>query len=1680
MNRIYKIVWSKAKNAYVVTSELAKNHTKSASGKAVKTALAAAVGMGVLMGGYTANAADTTTGSGSGVAYGTGSNAPKAENVAIGKDATISYSGGVGMPSTGDIVIGNKAKTNNYIDQGGGIAIGSNSFVENMVGGLERSFDFNQAGYNTLPFIGTPYGLPKHPDKMVTGVAIGQNTYARSGSVMLGTHNYKGALGDVTVDSADVRSHNLLPFATALGANSYSHGLFSSVTGAYSIISSNYDGNDSSVASKNFGATITGSLNSIESATSSSAYSGVANSIVGTANRTANSNGSLIFGAGNEITNSITNISAPSGNSTSAKDLADKLRASVKSSNSGGATLAIGGGNTADWTQLSQIIGVNNTLKGTSGAISKFNMIDGYKNTVTKAEHVSVIGSENTVENSKSQTVIGDSNKITDRNAGTVSGKQEERTKNVSDLVIGKGNDISGNDTYMKGYESLTVIGNNNKAVNPSSSIVIGDNQKLSAIKESVVIGSMTPEEKADPDIGQKHASVVVGYHAQSGTRDGGGMNVALGHGAKAYGWQETVTGIKSIVEAGSGYDGYLASVYGGLNTVASNKADQNDGMANTVVGTLNKTEGANGALVFGAGNSVTHSFGTAPTDEDGNSMNEHWSDAILGGGQKYAMGEGPLGHDELRKAMGLAMSTGGGSVVTMGNGNTSDYAVHSQIIGSGNILTGTANTPSINNTINGYGNTGRNVERMSMMGTGNNISDGTADVVIGDYHHMDGGKNNVILGSMATEKKTVEKTYTMKDASGNVILEKKYKVMENVPIKSHTANISNAVMLGYNTDVEKDGGVAIGADSIAAIDKGVAGYDPAAGDHANDTTGTWKSTAAAVSVGKAADPTGAAGSPAITRQITNVAAGTQDTDAVNVAQLKAVQAAADASKVHYYSVNDKGYHVGNYNNDGAKGGMALAAGAGAAANGTASTVTGAFSRVDGDGVNGFTNGFQGATSSVYGTFNVVGAKNGVKFDGVANSIVGVANKTENANAALIFGAGNKVTNSYRPVDMASAAPLASALQKAIQQGNTDEMINALGALVKDSGGAVLAIGGANTADYAQLSKLVGVGNKLTGTENKPSAYNMIDGYLNTGKNINYVSVIGSENEVENTDDALVFGNKRKLTGATGSIILGSGNSTITTNVSDAVSIGHNANVKKAGGVALGAGSIASVDKGVEGYDPAGGDHANDTTGTWKSTAAAVSVGKAADPTGAADSVVTRQITNVAAGTQDTDAVNVAQLKNVEAKVAEEAAKHTTVTAGDYVTVTETETNGQKNYTVSGPKMESTDGTVKITDKVENGKKVGYNLSVNTSSLGIEKTEVTAGENVTVTSKKDGNKTTYTINAKDTVVTGGTASYAADGKGTATLTNNDGSTATITGLRDLYTTSAALDGNTLNFTRNDGSTYSVSGIASSQDIKNVTNKVGELGTRVNRVGAGAAALAALHPLDFDPDDKWDFAAGYGNYKDAHAVSVGAFYRPNEDTMFSVGGSFGGGENMVNAGVSLKLGQGNHVSTSKVAMAKEIVDLRDENKDLKKRLDTMEQKMNSILGILDMGKKKDFPDVPENHWAYEYVATLAGNGIIEGYPDGMFGGDRSMTRYEFAAMFYRALKNGAPVDDNMDRAMNEFEPELRQIRLDRIRVDRISGKDNDRNKVERVRVNSEDDKGNNDYRDVYGSHISPKA
>ena len=1405
MNHIYKVIWSRVKNSYVVVSEIAGTARKSGGVRVSKNALAAVLAAFLLTGISVSPVSAALDGVNTFVE-------PGNQNIKIGNDIDLRNN----STKNGAIAIGDHAQIDDYVMQEGSIAIGKNAFVENMWGTQDKIFRF---GMHSTDPSRTDHLLP-------AGIAIGQNTYARSGSLMIGDHKYVGVLGDTTVNSNtdnEKRKLSVLVGATTVGLNSYSAGAFATTTGAYSIMTNAYDGNtNQGFAAQNFGAVINGSFNSIESKTSGSSVSGIANAVVGTANRTHNANGTLVFGAGNEVTNSVDNIADPMSLLTnSPKELAEKLREGIRRNDSGGAVLAVGGGNKADYAYRSQLIGVGNTLEGTAAEKAAYNLLNGYRNTVTKAEHVSVIGSENTVENSKSQTVIGDSNKITDRNAGTVSGKQEERTKNVSDLVIGKGNDISGNDTYMKGYESLTVIGNNNKAVNPSSSIVIGDNQKLSAIKESVVIGSMTPEEKADPDIGQKHASVVVGYHAQSGTRDGGGMNVALGHGAKAYGWQETVTGIKSIVEAGSGYDGYLASVYGGLNTVASNKADQNDGMANTIVGTLNKTEGANGALVFGAGNSVTHSFGTAPTDEDGNSMNEHWSDAILGGGQKYAMGEGPLGHDELRKAMGLAMSTGGGSVVTMGNGNTSDYAVHSQIIGSGNILTGTANTPSINNTINGYGNTGRNVERMSMMGTGNNMSGSTADVVIGDYHHMDGGKNNVILGSMATEKKTVTKTYTMKDASGNVILEKKYKVTENVPIKSHTANISNAVMLGYNTDVEKDGGVAIGADSIASVDKGVAGYDPAAGDHSNDTTGTWKATAAAVSVGKAATPTSAA----VTRQITNVAAGTQDTDAVNVAQLKKVQAAVGAAKVHYYSAKSTKTGAGsNYDNDGAEAEDSIVLGISSSSKGVNSTVLGNNNKL---------------TGVKNGRNNSIVAGQNLEVEGAHNAVFGTDYNNYDHKLTKVFGEQNTVIGVGNLVGYTAEKDPSDPTKWIYTKNSSGSDQNVAVGMTNTANGGSVVVGTSSEAENLGVS--FGHGNKVIGSNSGGGQRGLALG--------NYLTVKGEEavavgtNASATADWAIAMGKNSKAEKET------------------AMAFGYDSHAKVSGGVALGSWSVVDTAAGVSGYDPSTKAASTDTSAAWKSTVGAVSVGDASKG-------ITRQITGVAAGAADTDAVNVAQLKKVEATA---AAAKTNVTAGDNVTVTHdsttntykvsakdtyttggtydaatkkikfTQNDPSKNYEVDVSGLVGSGGTGSLTFAGDTGSAITKN-SGETLQITGGATEVAAANNIGVVSEngKLNLKLAKNIDlgSDGSIKTGDTKmdnkGLAIQGGPSVTKGGIDAGSKKITHVAagEISATSTdAVNGSQLQAVKNDVQN-------NTQNIYNMGKKVGELGTRINKVGAG--------------------------------------------------------------------------------------------------------------------------------------------------------------------------------------------------------------------------------------------------
>lgn len=584
------------------------------------------------------------------------------------------------------------------------------------------------------------------------------------------------------------------------------------------------------------------------------------------------------------------------------------------------------------------------------------------------------------------------------------------------------------------------------------------------------------------------------------------------------------------------------------------------------------------------------------------------------------------------------------------------------------------------------------------------------------------------------------------------------------------------------------------------------------------------------------------------------------------------------------------------------------------------------------------------------------------------------------------------------------------------------------------SGGATLAIGGGNKADYTQKTSIIGVNNKVNGTENAVSKYNFISGYKNTATNVQHVSVIGSENTVTDTKGSLVLGDKRTVSKADGSIILGSSKNGTTTGAKNAVAIGSEANVTKDGGVALGANSIASVDKGVAGYDPTTGKASEKGDSIWKATDAAVSVGDG--------TTVTRQITGVAAGWEDTDAVNVAQLKKAVSSAAD----------------------GNDVLDKTSPGLTLAGNTLSLSVKDTAGNEVKG--SVDLSAFAGTDTRNTIMESDTVAVDDTNKNADGSINYKLNVKT--------DGK---VEKDNQG---VVNGGTVYKETRIEKDGTYIKEINTAGENLTILdkqvGV-NTTNITNLGNRVGELDTRVNKVGAGAAALAALHPMDFDPDDKWDFAVGYGNYKDAHAVAVGAYYRPNEDTMFSVGGSFGGGENMVNAGVSWKFGQRNQISRSRVSMAKDMLAMKHQIEMLTKKLEAYETGKPAGRMTASAGSMM-FPDVPENHWAYEYVKLLAERGYLTGYPDGEFKGDRVMTRYEYAAIIYRALQNGAPSDGTMVRSVDEFGSELVKVQnIDRFRVDRISGKDNDRNKVERVRINNKDNAEKNDYRDVYGSYIT---
>lgn len=665
----------------------------------------------------------------------------------------------------------------------------------------------------------------------------------------------------------------------------------------------------------------------------------------------------------------------------------------------------------------------------------------------------------------------------------------------------------------------------------------------------------------------------------------------------------------------------------------------------------------------------------------------------------------------------------------------------------------------------------------------------------------------------------------------------------------------------------------------------------------------------------------------------------------------------------------------------------------------------------------------QGAVSTSYGASNTI-TNTEKAFSGVANSIIGSVNTVTNSNGVTIQGTGNTVSNAYKDMTF--------------EFGDLLDFSNGdYSAIAKQGSGAIAIIGGGNAISNQTSSTVIGFGNTLEG-----------------GGNSTGVLTAGSQNTLTNVSSSLVMGDNNTLVGRKNVISLGNKNTVV---VDDAVAIGNGTTVKAESGVAIGVGSVADRVAGSKGtFAP---DIIPDVAvHTWISKAGAVSVGS---------SSMTRQIINVAAGTKDTDAVNVAQLKK--------ALESIDVDAGTGIKVDKITKDGKTTYKISTNIVGSTtdtDTTTVTPNQTDTGNtdtsqgttngtstKTGNTVTISTdtkaTSFGADdnKTaDVKPGQTLNINGDKQNISTSLNGNSikvelkKDITVDSVTANSVIVGDtsiSTDGLTIKDGPSITKTGIDGGNQTITGVAAGDISAT----STDAVNGsqlFATNQQVAQNAQSISKLGNRINKVGAGAAALAALHPLDFDPDDKWDFAAGYGNYNGENAAAIGAYYRPNEDTMFSVGGSFGNGENMVNAGVSLKLGQGNHVSTSKVAMAKEIKDLRKELEGLKSAL------LDANAGKkLDTSKLQLFPDVPKNHWAYEYVSTLKGNGALTGYPDGEFKGDRPMTRYEFATMLYKAMLEGATLSDKI---LKEFAPELERFTVDTVHQDK-DGKPT----VERVRT-----------------------
>ena len=1381
------------------------------------------------------------------VAIGEKAMATKGGTVSIGRNAHIGGDGG-NTDGEGSVAIGdNSLITTNGLDLAS-IAIGKNAKVLNGSGKQEHGLSFTPDNFdkgNTLP---------KNADKVPGGIAIGTNSYARTGSIQLGHHTFAGyQMGGIDVTKANEEAN--IVGMTTVGTNTYNKGALANMYGAYSIITGNFTGagglNSLFYGPQNFGANVVGSLNSIRSKGHSGA-SGIANSIVGVANTVENANGTLVYGAGNKITNSIKAISADAGFATlkSWEDAVTGLQEVIKNSKSGGAVLAIGGGNVADYVRHSQLVGVNNTVTGTENKVSDFNMVNGYQNTGTNITHVTMIGSENTATDSESTLIMGDKQKVTKVKYGVLLGSQDaEKETTVSDVVavghnayvekeggiaLGSGS-IASIDKGVFGYDPFT-----GKASTETSAI-------WKATQAAFSVGST----------GDKNNLItrqITGVAA--GSEDTDAVNVAQ---LKALDNKVTANSTAYTVETKENNDNTTTV------TIKSNKAGDKGTTVTVATKDIHITSGTYDK------NTKKLTFTTNTNTTFDVDMNDVINAAAEGSVHYLSVNSSEQGAGSNYKNDGAKAKDS----IVLGVRSSSE-GINGVVVGNDNKLTGNKNDQ--NNSV--------------VIGTGLNV-DGVHNIVVGtNYENYDQketkvkGEQNTVIGNGNLVGYTAVKdpndatkwTYTEVSTSGSD---------QNVVVgMCNTAN-GGSVAVGTDLEVENLGRAFGSGNKIIGSDNGGGQLGLALGSN-NTVKGEM-----AVSVGTGTNAFGdwtvAIGAEAKTNETNSIAMGYQ----------------AETVK-----------------------GWSAAIGSGAKTEGEASTAVGGLSA--------------SATvdyGAAFGSFSVA-----QRASGVAGYLANGQNTMAWQSNLGAFSVGDDVKGYSRQITGVAA--------------------------------------GSEDTDAVNVAQLKAVESKITQTSGEAQKHTSVT----AGKNI---SVAQNDNNAEGGKNYEVSLAKDIDLGQDGSIK--AGNTTINKD-------GVTTNTVKAGDTTINNDGVTIKDGPVI-------------------TKTNVDVNN-------------QQIHHVKDGTADDDAATVGQVN----KKIDEITK---TVAGSSVTGGTIGEDGKISLTKADKTTVELQGQLKDIS----ARAGDYEIKDNKVTIGLEDNySKNAAGNIVIKDvakasaleqetkeRKDADKViTETIGAanKDELKT----SY----QNTTYIKNST----------TLVEADKALD---KAIGKNAGD------IKKNTETINILGKqVGNLDTRVNKVGAGAAALAALHPLDFDPDDKWDFAAGYGNYKGANAAAIGAYYRPNEDTMFSVGGSFGGGENMVNAGVSVKLGQGNHVSTSKVAMAKDMLAMQ-------KRMAEMEAQMAKMQGFIGALTGVDtqtamFPDVPENHWAYEYVKGLCEQGIIEGYPDGNFNGNRSMTRYEFAAMLYRALAKGVNLDA---RAVKEFAPEL-----GRIRVDVISQNKEGQPVIERVRVNEE--------------------